>query len=126
MKKFFALAAVICLGLVGSVISTVTPVHADSRRVGFCLNDSRLFDISPSPVTEGQLKQSGAEITVNAKGLPPNTLGVVLVVKDKLLTPEDLMRTRFDGDIPEYAQGELKALQALNLDYSEPALYWFN
>ncbi|EFG46788.1 LPXTG-motif cell wall anchor domain protein [Brevibacterium mcbrellneri ATCC 49030] len=126
MKKFFALAAVICLGLVGSVISTVTPVHADSRRVGFCLNDSRLFDISPSPVTEGQLKQSGAEITVNAKGLPPNTLGVVLVVKDKLLTPEDLMRTRFDGDIPEHAQGELKALQALNLDYSEPALYLFN
>ena len=125
MKKLFAMVAVVCLGLLGSVISTATPVHADSRRVGFCLNDSRLIDISPSPVAVSQLKESGAEITVNAKGLPPHTLGMAMVVKGKMSKFEDQLRERFGDDLPEVVQEEVKGLQALNLEYAEFAEYMF-
>ena len=128
MKKLLAAAAIVCIGFASS-ITTAAPANADSRRWPLCLDDPRLLNISPSPITETQLKQQGAKITVNAKGLRPNTLGVALVIKGKLQTTDDLLekaREEAGGELSASRLEEFKALKAMNISHANPNNYIFD
>ncbi|OFS27339.1 MULTISPECIES: hypothetical protein [unclassified Brevibacterium] len=123
MKKLLAAAGIVCIGF-ASCITTAAPANADSRRWPLCLDDPRLVSISPSPITETQLKQQGAKITVNAKGLPPNTLGLALVIKNKLQTADDLFEPVRD-QVDDAGLQEFKAFKAMNISHSDSNEYLF-
>ena len=86
MKKLFAMVAVVCLGLLGSVISTATPVHAQAQP-GTCLEALNVIDISPASITESHLKEHGVTFTV--QGLPPYAVGQVFLFQGDLVNIND-------------------------------------